>query len=128
MQNRPEIVIRAADGERLATLASGLLGHTPELAEELLGELARARMAGDDALPPDTVQMGSTLTYEADGQRRRVTLVYPTEADIAAGRISVLTPIGAALLGLAEGQSIDWTARDGRVRRLTIVEVERGAA
>jgi regulator of nucleoside diphosphate kinase len=72
--------------------------------------------------------MGSTLTYEADGQRRRVTLVYPTEADIAAGRISVLTPIGAALLGLAEGQSIDWTARDGRVRRLTIVEVERGAA
>ena len=40
----------------------------------------------------------------------------------------MLTPIGAALLGLAEGQSIDWTARDGRVRRLTIVEVERGAA
>ena len=43
-----------------------------------------------------------------------MTLVYPPEADIDAGRISVPTPIGTALLGLAEGQSIDWTARDGR--------------
>ena len=72
------------------------------------------------------MQMGSTLTYEADGQRRRVTLVYPQEADIAAGRISVLTPIGTALIGLAEGQSIDWTSRDGRRQWLTVVAVERG--
>jgi regulator of nucleoside diphosphate kinase len=126
MQTRPEIVIRAADGERLATLANGLIEHTPELAEELLGGLARARLAEDDVLPADSVQMGSTLTYEADGKRRRVTLVYPREADIAAGRISILTPIGTALIGLAEGQSIDWTARDGSVHRLTVVEVERG--
>jgi regulator of nucleoside diphosphate kinase len=127
-QTRPQIVIRAADGDRLATLANGLVDHKPELAEELFGELARARLASDDALPADTVQMGSTLTYEADGRRRRVTLVYPEQADIAAGRISILTPVGAALLGLAEGQSIDWTARDGRVHRLTVVEVERAPA
>ena len=74
-----------------------MLDKKPELAEELLGELARARIASGAELPADTVQMGSTLTYEADGQRRRVTLVYPQEADIAAGRISVLTPIGTAL-------------------------------
>lgn len=123
----PAIVIRAADEERLAALATSLLDSKPDLAEELLAELARARSAEDAALPPDTVQMGTTLTYEADGRRRRVTLVYPTEADIDAGRISILTPIGAALLGLAEGQSIEWTARDGRRQRLTVVEVERGA-
>jgi regulator of nucleoside diphosphate kinase len=121
----PEIVIRAADEDRLAALAESLADSKPELAEELLAELARARLASDDALPADSVQMGSTLTYEADGRRRRVTLVYPTEADIDAGRISVATPIGAALLGLAEGQSIDWTARDGRRHRLTVVAVER---
>jgi regulator of nucleoside diphosphate kinase len=121
----PEIVIRAADEDRLAALAESLADSKPELAEELLAELARARLATDDALPADSVQMGSTLTYEADGRRRRVTLVYPTEADIDAGRISVATPIGAALLGLAEGQSIDWTARDGRRHRLTVVAVER---
>jgi regulator of nucleoside diphosphate kinase len=93
----------------------------------LLGELARARLVGDDALPADTVQMGSTLTYEADGRRRTVTLVYPPEADIDAGRISVATPIGAALLGLAEGQSIDWTARGGQRQRLTVVAVAQTA-
>ena len=123
-----DIVIRAADEERLAALATSLLDSKPELAEELLAELARARLADGAALPPDTVQMGSTLTYEADGRRRRVTLVYPTEADIDAGRISVLTPIGTALLGLAEGQSIEWTARDGRRQRLTVVAVERDAS
>jgi regulator of nucleoside diphosphate kinase len=123
----PDIVIRAADEERLAAMATSLLDSKPELAEELLAELARARLADGAALPADTVQMCSTLTYEVDGRRRRVTLVYPTEADIDAGRVSVLTPIGAALLGLAEGQSIEWTARDGRRQRLTVVAVERNA-
>jgi regulator of nucleoside diphosphate kinase len=72
--------------------------------------------------------MGSTLTFDAEGRTRRVTLVYPTEADIAAGRISVLTPIGTALIGLSQGQSVDWTARDGRRHRLTVVSVEPPAA
>jgi regulator of nucleoside diphosphate kinase len=120
----PDIVIRAADEERLAALATSMLGRRPELAEELLGELARATLTSGDA-PPDTVQMGTTLTYDVDGRRRRVTLVYPHEADIDAGRVSVLTPIGTALIGLAEGQSIAWTARDGRRQRLTVVAVER---
>jgi regulator of nucleoside diphosphate kinase len=50
--------------------------------------------------------------------------VLPPEADISAGRISVLTPIGAALIGLSPGQSIDWETRDGRVGRLTVESVE----
>jgi regulator of nucleoside diphosphate kinase len=123
--NRPQIVIRAADEDRLTQLAHSLLDKRPELGEELLGELARARLESGDALPPDSVQMGSTLTYEVDGRQRTVTLVYPAEADIDAGRISVGTPIGAALLGMVEGQSIDWTARDGRKQLLTVVAVER---
>lgn len=119
---RPRIVIRAGDAERLATLANALVDSKPELADELLGELARARTAAK--APANSVQMGSTLTYEADGRQRRVTLVYPDQADIDAGRLSVLTPVGAALIGLTEGQSIDWTARDGRIHRLKVVTVE----
>ena len=126
--SRPEIVIRAADEDRLAELANGLFESLPGLGEKLLDELARARLASGDAVPADSVQMGSTLTYEVDGVRRRVTLVYPAEADIDAGRVSVGTPIGTALLGLVEGQSIDWTARDGRRQRLTVVAVERPGA
>ena len=91
-------------------------------------ELARARLASDDALPANTVQMGSTVTYEADGRSRQVTLVYPANANIDAGCISVATPIGTALLGLSEGQSIEWTARDGRRQQLTIVAVSQGDA
>lgn len=122
---RPRIVIRAGDAERLATLANALVDSKPELADELLGELARARTTAK--VPENSVQMGSTLTYEADGRQRRVTLVYPDQADIDAGRVSVLTPVGAALIGLTEGQSIDWTARDGRVHRLKVVAVETPA-
>jgi regulator of nucleoside diphosphate kinase len=56
-----------------------------------------------------------------------VTLVYPGEADIGQGRISVLTPVGAALIGLSKGQSIDWATRTGETRRLTVIEVHEAA-
>ncbi len=123
----PEIVIRAKDEDRLAELANSLLDSRPELGDALLAELARARLATDDAIT-NTVQMGSTVTYEADGRSRQVTLVYPANANIDAGCISVATPIGTALLGLSEGQSIEWTARDGRRQQLTIVSVSPAAA
>lgn len=68
--------------------------------------------------------MGSTLRYTSDlGENRQVTLVYPGEANIAEGKMSILTPIGTALLGLSAGQSIDWTARDGRTHRLEVAAV-----
>lgn len=95
------------------------------MAEQLLAELDRARVVADGKLAPDVVRMGSTLRFTTDGgQDRTVTLVFPADADIATGRVSVLTPIGAALIGLSTGQSIDWTARDGRTHRLTIERVD----
>jgi regulator of nucleoside diphosphate kinase len=73
--------------------------------------------------------MGSTVRYVTDtGDDRTVTLVYPAEADISSGKVSILTPIGAALIGLSPGQSIDWQARDGRFHRLTIESVQRPEA
>lgn len=126
---KPAITMTRSDHERLNRLAETYLDKNPEVAEELLVELDRARVVDDTKIAADVIRMGSTLRFTSDlGEDRQVTLVYPAEADIAAGKVSILTPIGVALIGLAAGQSIDWTARDGRVHRLTVESVEHAKA
>ncbi|MFO1146184.1 MAG: nucleoside diphosphate kinase regulator [Rhodospirillales bacterium] len=126
---KPAIIASDADYDRLTSLAAAVRARSPEIAEELQDELERAQVVAAGAVPADVVQMGSTVEFRWDGFRqRRVTLVFPVEADIAAGRISVLTPIGTALIGLSPGQSIRWTARDGREHELTVLQVEPPAA
>ena len=122
----PNIVVSNADYERLTDLATASLERLPEVAEELLAEMDRAKVVGDDSVPADVVRMGSTVTFESDdGRQLTETLVYPVDEDSDAHRISVMTPVGAALIGLAEGQSISWTARDGRKHELTVVKVKQ---
>ncbi len=124
-EDRPSIIVSAADQRRLTDVAITALGRVPEVAEELLLEIERAEVVPTHAVPVNVVQMGSTveLTTE-EGPSRRVTLVFPGEADITAAKISVLTPIGAALIGLSKGQSIPWMTRHGQKRRLTVLAVE----
>ena len=76
----------------------------------LADELDRAMIASPGTIRPDIVTMHSEVEYqdEVTGDVRRTTVVYPGEEDADAGRISVLTPIGAALIGLSEGQSMEW--------------------
>lgn len=125
---KPKIVVGQTDHERLSGLATAALERNPEVAEELLAEMDRAKVVADRAVPADVVRMGSFVEFSSDSaQQRRVQLVYPGEADIAEGRASVMTPIGAALVGLSAGQSIAWTARDGRRHTLTVVSVEQPA-
>lgn len=119
----PAILVGADDQQRLTMLALDALQRAPDVATELLAEMERAEVV--NAVPSSVVQMGSRVTFVADdGQERSVVLVYPGQADIGAGRISILTPIGTALIGLSEGQSIAWTTRDGRRRRLAVLRVE----
>jgi len=121
---KPAITTTRSDHERLSRLAESCLAKHPQVAEELLTELDRAGIVEDGRIAADVVRMGSSLRFTSDlGENRQVTLVFPGEADIAEGKVSVLTPIGAALIGLSAGQSIDWTARDGRVHRLTVESV-----
>jgi len=128
-RRKPAITISKSDHETLARLADAIAERNPAVAEELTAELDRARVVADASMRDDVVRMGSTLRYVTDtGENRTVTLVFPAEADISAGRVSILTPIGAALIGLSPGQSIDWEARDGRVHRLTVESVERPAS
>jgi len=128
-KRKPSIAITRSDHERLTRLAESVSARNPELADELFAELDRARVVAEKALAPGVVRMGSTLRFATDaGESRKVTLVFPGEADIAEGKVSILTPIGAALIGLSAGQSIDWTTRDGRTHRLTVETVEAPGA
>ena len=122
----PNIVVSTADYERLTDLATASLERLPEVAEELLNEMERAKIVKDGSVPDDVVRMGSTVTFRShDGRERTETLVYPVDEDSDAHKISVMTPVGAALIGLAVGQSISWTARDGRKHELTVVKVKQ---
>jgi len=126
---KPAIVLTKTDHERLSRLAEAHALRNPEVSEELLVELDRARVVQNYKIASNVVRMGSTVRFTSDlGEDRTVTLAFPGEANIAAGRISILTPIGAALIGLSAGQSIDWVTRDGRVHRLHVEHVENLAA
>lgn len=123
-RRKPKIIVTDRDHERLVSLAAAALERAPEVAEELLAEMDRAKVVSLRAAPENVVRMGSRVEYETnDGKRRSVELVYPAEADIAEGKVSIMTPIGTALIGLSPGQSIAWTARDGREHQLTVVGV-----
>ena len=120
----PQIIVSNADYERLTDLATASLERLPEVANELLSEMDRAKVVQDGSVPDNVVRMGSTVTFKSDdGNTRTFKLVYPAEESLDEHRISVMTPVGAALIGLSEGQSISWTARDGKHHRLTVTKV-----
>lgn len=129
-QPLPPIALRPDDRARLEQIAQANISRNPETADYLAREIERARVLAPDEAGRDIVTMGSWVTFrdETSGRTRRVMLVYPEHADVSAGRISVLTPIGAALVGLSKGQSIAWTTPAGEERSLTILEVEADAA
>lgn len=120
----PEIILSQADHRLLNILAMAGLDHTPDQSDKLLYELERARVLDDSEVPSDIVRMGSSVRYRTDGGlEQQVKLVYPVDADIAEGRISVMTPVGTALIGLRAGQSITWRSRDNRRHMLTVLSV-----
>ena len=121
----PKIIINADDLDHLEALAEGAMACDAALADRLLDELGRAKVLPPAKMPANVVGVGKTVTYrdETSGQERTVTLVYPEEADIAEGKISVMTPIGVALLGLPEGTSFHWDTRAEQRRTLTVISV-----
>lgn len=126
---RPTIRLVDAEAERLADLAVRAAAAVPDVAEQLLSEIDRAEIYSATSIPDNVITMYSDVEYldEASGQRRRVQLVYPNDADISTGRISILTPVAAGLIGLSEGQAISWPDRDGHERRLVVVSVRQAA-
>lgn len=122
----PDLIIGSEEHRKLMLLAMTGEGHNDEEADWLVYELDRAKLVPDATVPANVVRMGSTVRFRTTGGgERAVTLVFPKEADIGAGKISVLTPIGAALIGLRSGQSITWLTRDGRKQVLTVIDVSQ---
>jgi regulator of nucleoside diphosphate kinase len=122
----PHILISTAEEKRLTAIATAASRRSPEVSAALLSELERADVWPDTAMPTDVVRIGSTIEFEVDdGRRLKVQLVLPENADINAGRISVLTPVGAALIGLSPGQAMEWSGNDGKERVLTVLAVSR---
>ncbi|TPK54818.1 nucleoside diphosphate kinase regulator [Mesorhizobium sp. B2-4-19] len=125
-RRKPNIRISQSDHARLSVLASTVAARNPDASDELLAELERARVVADGWVSADIVQMGSTVTFKPDtGDAKTVTLVFPGDADISEGKVSILTPIGTALIGLSSGQSMIWTARDGRQHELSVLAVNQ---
>lgn len=122
----PSIVVSSRDAARIeALLESPQWRHSPA-AESLLDELARAEIVDDADMPAGVVGMHSRVECidDASGERHALTLVYPHEADADAGKVSILAPVGSALLGLATGQSIDWNIPGGRTLQLRVTGVQ----
>ncbi len=129
---RRHIVVSESDERRLR----GLLGahmeasmHDQAHLEELRSELERAVVVQPEGIPAEVITMNSRIRVLDLDRRKRCdyTLVYPSEADVAARRISVLAPLGTALLGFRKGDELEWTMPGG-VRRLRVERVSQPGA
>ena len=120
----PEITLGSAEHHRLIVLAMIGIGHTADDSDYLNYELDRARIVPDDRLSADIVRMNSVVTYRSDnGAIHTVRLVYPEQGHTLAGSVSVLTPVGTALIGLAAGQTMSWRESNGAARSVTVLSV-----
>jgi regulator of nucleoside diphosphate kinase len=125
-QIEPPVIIDKAYYDRLKKIANSFLDRSPNVAERLLDEISRADIRPTDQMPPDVITIGSEITYRDEILKKdhTVFLVFPVDADITKQRVSVLTPIGAALIGIGKGASIDWETNSCELRHLTILDVK----
>ncbi len=127
-QSMPAIVVAQSDVESLTRLATAatLTNKSHQGARILLAEMDRAQIVEDSKLPKSVVRMHSLVDYQIERREsRHVQIVYPGEADIELNRISILTPVGAALIGLSAGQTMRLIGHDGRPYTVTVKRVSQ---
>lgn len=122
---KPNIVISSVDAARLEALLQSLPAHAFPGREDLEAELARAEIVEPRDIPPTVVTMNSTVRFsiESSSKEFHLTLVYPKDADASGGTISILAPVGSALLGLSKGDEIEWPRPGGGMLRVRIEDV-----
>lgn len=125
MNGLPSIIVSSRDVERLESLLELVGTNGSDASRALEAELSRADIQEPGSIPPTVVTMNSrVLCVEEDtGKEHVVRLVYPRDANGPAGDVSVLAPVGAALLGLSIGQSIDWPVPGGRMVRIRVEKI-----
>ena len=132
MANHHELLVSFPDAAALGLMLGERRRHhalEAAAADALADVLMEARLVPGEALPADRVAMNSRVTYEElpGGARRSVVLSYPLDADAAAGRVSVLSPVGMSLLGRAPGAVVAPPMPDGRALRIRVLALERDA-
>ncbi|MCW3478757.1 nucleoside diphosphate kinase regulator [Neisseriaceae bacterium JH1-16] len=125
MSTLPPITVSSLDYDRLTDLIESVSAREVPGVLALERELERAEVVEPSAMPADVVSMNSRVLVRdtVSGEERELTLVYPRDADFDRGCLSVLAPVGSALLGLAIGQSIVWPLPDGKETRLTVLAI-----
>lgn len=125
MKARPELIISTLDADRLEKLLDALPGDGFMGKAELEAELARARVVDPKDVPPTVVTMNSTVRFKVASSKDEfeLTLVYPRDADSSGKTISILAPVGGALLGLSKGDEIEWPKPGGGVLQVRIIDV-----
>lgn len=125
MNARPNIVISSLDAERLEALLASLPKDSFPGRAELEAELARAEIVDPKDIPSTVVTMNSTVRFRVASSTEEftLTLVYPRDMDSSSSKISILAPVGSALLGLAQGDEIEWPKPGGGRLRVRIEEV-----
>ncbi len=126
MTTAPSIILTRLDVQRLEQLIDRLGDESPGV-EALQAELDRAEdVVGHDEVPAGVVTMNSSVhcREQSSGKDYHLTLVYPKHANADEGKISILAPVGSALLGLQVGQHIDWPAPGGKTLKLELLSVE----
>jgi regulator of nucleoside diphosphate kinase len=122
---KPPIVVSSLDMERLEALLDSLPSAQAGTREKLMEELARADMVEPDQMPADVVTMNSRVRFVLDNAAEEfdMSLAYPKDVNGEPDKLSVLTPVGNALLGLKVGETIDWTRPDGGRFEVTVREI-----
>jgi regulator of nucleoside diphosphate kinase len=127
MTNTYDVLVSARDAEALASVV-GDHNHEADATNALADVVMEARLVPHHELPVNRVAMNSRVTYrDATGAERSVFIVHPREADPSVARISVLSPIGRALLGRKRGSTIEASLPGGRATRLHILGVEHAS-
>lgn len=124
MSRKPAVTISRLDLERIEALLDRMPPAQAAAHAALREELDRATVLEPAEMPGNVVTMNSTVRFtdEEGGVPLTMTLVYPNAAG-KPGTVSILAPVGSALLGLAKGKHIDWPTPDGRKRRLKVLEI-----
>lgn len=125
MDKRPQVIITSRDLDRLETLLDSLPANAFPGKEALEAELVRAEVVEPEQVPPTVVTMHSTVRFSMENSSEDfcLTLVYPKDVDGSAGQISILAPVGGALLGLSVGDELEWPRPGGGNSKVRVVEI-----
>ena len=126
MNSQPDIIISELDYSRIGNLLRATAGIATNIKSALLTELERAELVAPEQIPANVVTMNSQVKFSviSTGVTFTLKLVYPKDMDDSGNTISILAPVGSAMLGLKEGDEIDWQDGQGGMLQVRIETIE----